>query len=75
MKIHLKVKALECLQHYSYYKSMEIFRHTRAANSKDPCLILLNLKPIQAFIAVLVTCNNEKDPIKNEIASDHNIIH
>ena len=33
------------------------------------------MKPIQAFIAVLVTYNNEKDPIKNEIASVHNIIY
>ena len=37
----------------------DFFRHSRAANSKDPCLILLNFKPIQAFIAVLVTCKNE----------------
>ena len=28
--------------------------------------VLPNLKPIQAFIAVLVTCKNEKDLIKNE---------
>ena len=37
----------------------DFFRHSRAANSIDPCSLLLNFKPIQAFIAVLVTCKNE----------------
>ena len=36
------------------------------ANSADPCLILSNFKPMQDFIAVLVPCKNEDDPMKNE---------
>ena len=67
MKIHPELKALDCSQYFSYYRSMEIFfSHSRAANFIDPRQILLNFKPIQAFIAVLVTCKNEEDPIKNE---------
>ena len=38
----------------------------RAANSADPVPILPNLEPIQAFIAVLVTCKHKDDPIENE---------
>ena len=46
---------------------MEIFSGcSRAANSADPFLILLNFEPIQDFIAVTVTCKNKDDPIKNE---------
>ena len=62
MKIYSKMKAPECSQHFSHYKSMEIF--SRAANSMDPGQILPNFEPIQAFIAVLVTCKNEYDSIK-----------
>ena len=60
-KIQSKMKALECLQHFSHYKSMYIL----VANSADPGPILPNFEPIQAFIAVLVTCKNEEDPMKN----------
>ena len=35
------------------------YRRSRAANSVVPGQILLNFEPIQAFIAVLVTCKNE----------------
>ena len=37
-----------------------------AASSEDSGQILPNFEPIQAFIAVLVTCKKELDPIKNE---------
>ena len=37
-----------------------------AANSPDPGPILPNSKPIQDFIAVLATCKNVDDRIKNE---------
>ena len=40
-------------------------RHSRAANSADHCPILSNFEPIQAFIAVQVTCKNEVDSITN----------
>ena len=58
------MKALECSQHFSHYKSMEIF--SRVAYSADPGPILWNFEPIQAFIAVIVTCKNREDPMKNE---------
>ena len=37
----------------------DFFRTSRATNSVDPGQILPNFEPIQAFIAVLVTCKNE----------------
>ena len=43
-----------------------IFRRLRAANSEVSGRILLKFDLIQALIAVLVTCKNEEDPIKNE---------
>ena len=42
------------------------FRRSRAANSEVSDGILLKFELIQAFIAVLITCKNEEDPIKNE---------
>ena len=42
------------------------FRHSRAANSVDLGQNLSDFKSIQALIAVLVTCKNEYDSIKNE---------
>ena len=59
-KIQSKIKALECKQAYS-----SIFQHSRAANSEVSGGIPPKSELIQAFIVVLVTCNNEKDPIKN----------
>ena len=54
------MKAQVCSQHYSHYKSMEIFSDVQGAtNSIDSCSTLLNFKPIDAFIAVLGPCNNE----------------
>ena len=43
----------------------DFFRRSRVANSAEPCPILPNFEPIQAFIAVFVTCKNEGDPMKN----------
>ena len=42
------------------------FRRLRAAYSEDSGGILPKFELIQAFIVVLLTCKNEKDPIKNE---------
>ena len=56
-KIQSKMKALECSQHFSHYKSMEIF------SESGP--ILPNFEPIQAFIAVILTCKNKEDQMKN----------
>ena len=60
-KIQSKMKALEWSQHYSL-----IFTHSRAANSEVSDGILRKFKPIQAFMADLVTCRNEEDPLENE---------
>ena len=43
----------------------DFFRRSRVANSEDPGPILPNFENIQAFIAVIVTCKNKKDPMKN----------
>ena len=68
-KIHSKMKALECTQHFSHYKSIEIFSDVQGVSySADPGLILPNFEPIQALIAVLVTYKNEENPMKNERA-------
>ena len=60
MKIHIKMKALECSQ--EFYG--DFFRRSRVANSADPGPILPNFEPILAFIAVIVTCKNKEDPMK-----------
>ena len=62
-KIQLKMKKIECKQHFSQYKSMGIFFiHSRAANSAVLGRIRLNFKLDQDSMVVLVTCKNE-DPI------------
>ena len=54
------MKALEWSQHYSL-----IFTRSREANSVISDGILPKFKPIQAFMADLVTCKNEEDPLEN----------
>ena len=43
------------------------FQTFKADNSAGQGRILPNFKPIKDFIAVLVTCKNEDNPIKNEV--------
>ena len=63
--IESKIKELECSQDFSHYKSMVIFsRRYRAANSAVLGPIMPNFELVQDFMAVLVTCKNEEDPIK-----------
>ena len=57
------MKALECSQDFSHYKSMGIFPD---ANSAVHCRIWSNFEFVQDFMVVLVTCKNVDDPIKNE---------
>ena len=45
---------------------VRFFRRSRAANSEVKGGIPPKFELIQAFIVVLVTCKNEKDPIKNK---------
>ena len=60
MKIHLKIKALECSQHFSHYTCMFMFfsRRSRAANSAVPGWISLNFEHVLDITAVRVTCKN-----------------
>ena len=65
-KIQLKMKALECSQDFSHYKSMGIFsRRSRAANSAVIGPIWPNFELVRDVIDVLVTCKYGEDPIKN----------
>ena len=66
-KIQLKMKALECSQDFSHYKSMGLFfRRSKAANSAVHGRIWSNFELVQDVMVVLVTCKNEEDPIKIE---------
>ena len=66
-KIQLKMKALECSQDFSNYKSMEFFsRRSRADNSAVLGPIWPNFELIRDVMDVLVTCKYEEDLIKNE---------
>ena len=61
------MKALECSQDFSNYKSMGIFsRRSRAANSAVLGPIWPNFELVRDVMDVLVTCKYEEDPIKNE---------
>ena len=60
-KIRLKMKALECSQHYT-----SIFRRSRADNSRVRDGIWPKFELIQALMHALVTCKLEDDSIKNE---------
>ena len=61
------MKALERSQHFSHYESMGIlFRRSRTANSTVRGLIWQNFELIRDLRALLVTCENEDDPIKNK---------
>ena len=42
------------------------FKRSRAANSEVRGRILPKFELVQVLVVVLVTCNNEEDPIKNE---------
>ena len=61
------MKALECSQEFSHYKSMGDFsRGSRAANSAVLGPIWPNFELVRDVIDVLVTCKYKEDPIKNE---------
>ena len=48
--------------------SICFFRRSNAANSAVSGLIWPNFEFIRDFIVVHVTCKNEEDPIKKEVA-------
>ena len=57
-KIQLKMKALECSQDFSHYKSMGIFPDAHGQLTPQSL--------VRDFMDVLVTCKYKEDPIKNE---------
>ena len=65
-KIQLKMKALECSQDFSHYKSGDFSRRSRAANSAVLGPIWPNFELVRDVMDVLVTCKYAEDPIKNE---------
>ena len=56
------MRALECSQDFSHFKSMGIFPDAQGQLTR----IWPKLKLYRDFIVVLVTCKNEEDQIKNE---------
>ena len=62
-KIRSKIEALDCSQHYT-----SVFKRARADNSGVGGGIWPKFELIQAFMHVLVTCKNEDDRFKNEVA-------
>ena len=57
-KIQLKMKALDCSQDFSHYKSMGIFPDAQGQLTPQSL--------VRDIMDVLVTCKYEEDPIKNE---------
>ena len=65
--IQSKMKELECSQDYSHNRYMGDFsRRSRAANSAVLGPIWPNFELVRDVLNVLVTCNYEEYPIKNE---------
>ena len=69
-KIQLKIKALECSQDFSHYKSpMGIFPDAQGQLTPHSAVygpIWPNFELVPDVMDVLVTCKYEEDPIKNE---------
>ena len=65
--IRSKVKVLSAGQHFLHYKSMGIFRRSRASNSAVNSPILPEIKISRDCMAVLVTCKYDEDLTKNEV--------
>ena len=66
-KIQLKMKAIECSQDFSHYKSMGIFPDAQGpANSAVFGPIWPNFEVVRDVMDVLVTYKYEEDPIINE---------
>ena len=66
-KIQLKMKALDCSQDFSHYKSMGIFPD--AQGQLTPQSLVRSgriIELVRDIMDVLVTCKYEEDPIKNE---------
>ena len=56
----IKSEGTGAVQHFSHYKSMGMFQEAQVQLTHKS----LNIELTQAFMVVLVTLNNEEDPIK-----------
>ena len=66
-KIQLKMKALDCSQDFSHYKSMGIFSDAQGQLTRQSLVRSGRISNSSDYIMdVLVTCKYEEDPIKNE---------
>ena len=67
-KIQLKMKALECSQDFSHYKSMGIFPYAQGQLTPQSLVgpIWQNFELVRDVMDVLLTCKYVDDPIKNE---------
>ena len=69
--IRSKIKSLSIGQHFHHYKYMGAnLRHSRASNTEVNSLIWPKFKLIREFMAVLITCKFDEDPIKIECTTD-----
>ena len=64
--IDSKMKELECSQDFSHYVYGDFSRRSRAAYSAVLGPIWPNFELVRDVMYVLITCNYEEDPIKNE---------
>ena len=65
-KIQLKMKALECSQDFSHYKSMGIFPDAQGKLTPQSLVLSGRISNSSEILWIfLVTCKYEEDPIKN----------
>ena len=64
-KIQFKMKALECSQDFSHYKSMEVSPDAQGQLTRQSMVGSGQILNLSDFMVVLVTCKTEDDPIKN----------
>ena len=65
-KIQFKMKALECSQDFSHYKSIGIFRFGQGQVTPVLGRIWLKFELVRDIMVVLLTCKNKEDPINNK---------
>ena len=66
-EVTIKMKALEWSQHFSHCKSIKIFSDAQWQLTRQSMVGSGRISnSSETFLMVLVTCNNEEDPIKNE---------
>ena len=66
-QIQLKMKALDCSQDFSHYKSIGIFPDAQGQLTPQSLVQSGRIfELVRDIMDVLVTCKYEEDPIKNE---------